>query len=170
MSDEPLVVLQLSLAEVSQLAALVAQFAELLDESRPSEDPALDRLAPDAYPDDADASAEFHRLTRGDLLSRRADDAGAVRRSLDESGAVRDPSELDDDTAAQTAIVTLDHAEATSWMRTLTAVRLVLASRLGIEHDEHATDDPRAVVYDWLGMLLEGVVAAVTPDDPLTAP
>ena len=55
-------------------------------------------------------------------------------------------------------------------MRTLTAIRLVIASRLGIEdEDDRDEDDPRFGVYDWLGYRLEGLhagVRAVIRDGP----
>ena len=47
--------------------------------------------------------------------------------------------------------------DARAWMRTLAAIRLVVASRLGIEtEDDHDEDDPRFGVYDWLGYRLDG--------------
>ena len=51
---------------------------------------------------------------------------------------------------------------ARAWLRTLAAIRLVLASRLGIEvAEDHDPDDPRFGIYDWLGYRLDGLVAAV---------
>ena len=53
-------------------------------------------------------------------------------------------------------------------MRTLAAVRLVVASRLGIETEDddaeaRADDDEdgRFGVYDWLGFRLDGIVQAL---------
>lgn len=165
----PAVVLQLSTIEIAQLTVLVEQFAELVDESSPA-DAALDRLAPDAYPDDAGASREFRRLTRGELLSRRASDATAVLSSLRGVADIPDPTQLSDEAARVVELLPLEGDDVTVWMRTLTALRLVLATRLGIRDDEQVVDDPRGFVYDWLGVLLDGIVRAVSPDDdPLTA-
>ena len=51
-------------------------------------------------------------------------------------------------------------------MRTLAAVRLVLAERLGIRQDgDDPGEDPRAFVYDWLGYLLESLVYATEPGE-----
>ena len=58
--------------------------------------------------------------------------------------------------------VTLDHDGAAAWLRTLTALRLVLASRLGIAHeDDHDEADPRFGIYDWLGYRLDSLVRAL---------
>jgi len=45
------------------------------------------------------------------------------------------------------------------------AIRLVLASRLGIvDADDHDEDDPRFGIYDWLGYRLHGLVTAIDGD------
>jgi hypothetical protein len=92
-----------------------------------------------------------------------------VLRSLHADDELPDVAALDDEAAAAVDIVPLDADDAAAWMRTLTAVRLVLATRLGIETDDQVVDDPRAFLYDWLGMLLDGIVRAVAPDDDVTA-
>ena len=52
-----------------------------------------------------------------------------------------------------------------AWLRTLAAIRLVLATRLGItEEDRHSPEDPRFGIYDWLGYRLDGLVSAVEGD------
>lgn len=168
------VVMELSVLEAAHLTDLVAQFADLLDEALPDEasdgaggaagatgDPALARLVPDAYPDDPAAAAEFRRLTEGDLLDRRRDDAATVRATLLHRGEILDPATLDPDAAAEESLtVELDDAATAAWLRTLTAVRLVLAGRLGITDDD-ALDDPRFGVYNWLGFRLEGLLEAI---------
>jgi hypothetical protein len=62
--------------------------------------------------------------------------------------------------------VTLDAASAQSWLRSLTDIRLALASRLGLE--DPATEPPHAgddryllAVYNWLGGLQWSLVRAV---------
>ena len=55
----------------------------------------------------------------------------------------------------------LDPEDLQAWLRTLAALRLVLASRLGITtEDDHDGDDPRFGIYDWLGFRLDGLVRA----------
>lgn len=58
--------------------------AELFAEgpTRPPQDPALARLFPDAYEEEADSS-DFRRYTENDLRTRKRGDALAVVRSLD---------------------------------------------------------------------------------------
>ena len=155
MSDR-MIMLTLTRIEANHLGDLVRQFTDLLNGTPAETDPALDRLAPDAYPDDPDASREFRSVTRGDLLHRRANDASIVRRALER---VDQPADPDDFSPVDIAIP----GEAIdAWLRTLTALRLVIANRLGIESDDdtHDPEDPRYGVYDWLGYRLDGLVRA----------
>jgi hypothetical protein len=163
MSANPgrIVVLELTRLEAAHLAGLVSQFAELVEESSTaSGDPAIARLVPDAYADDPAAARDFRQLTEDDLLSRRRADAALVL------GSLRDAAEIPDDPGSPVLLeeteVRLDHSGAQAWMRTLAAIRLVLASRLGIEGPEgHDDGDPRFGIYDWLGYRLHGLVTAV---------
>ncbi|MGC5171137.1 DUF2017 family protein [Microbacterium sp. DT81.1] len=157
-----MLILTITGIEAKHLADLVAQFAELVDES-PTEDldPAIARLVPDAYPGDAEASEDFRRATRSDLLGRRAEDAARVLGDL--GGTPDDDEEMPDDDTRLVDIA-LDEEGVRSWMRTLTAIRLVIASRLGIEdEDDRDEADPRFGVYDWLGYRLEGLLQASEP-------
>ncbi|WP_243074994.1 DUF2017 family protein [Microbacterium sp. SS28] len=156
-----LVVLEITRMEATHLAGLVMQFSDLLTETgdRSPSDPAVARLVPDAYPDDAEAAQEFRSLTQRDLLDRRSTDAAAVLASLHD--VVEPALDPHDEGATQIAVVELDADGLQSWLRTLAAVRLVLASRLGIvDEDDHDEDDPRFGIYDWLGYRLEGLVKA----------
>lgn len=163
MSENRTILLHLSTIEIAQLIALVEQFAVLVTETSAA-DEAVARLTPDAYPDDPEAGQEFGRLTRDDLLGRRADDAGSMLRALRADGDVPDISELDEASAATPHLIALDPDEAAAWMRTLAALRLVLANRIGIESEDDApVGDPRFVLYEWLGARLDGLVAALTP-------
>lgn len=130
-------------AEITHLTNLLEQFEELLA-ADPGADPALGRLAPDAYPDDSEASAEFRRLTRSDLFDRRRADASAMRASLD---------------GAADGVAVLGASDFQAWMKTLAALRLVIADRLGIADEEDLRgDDPRFDVYEWLGYRLDTLV------------
>lgn len=140
--------------EVTGLIDLVAQLRSFF-ESPSSSDPAHERLAPAAYPDDDDASREFRRLTEGDRAVRRLHDARIVTDTL----LVVQPAAGAPDDAD--VAVHLDPAQVGSWMRTLAAMRLVIASRLGIDaSDDHAHDDPAYGIYDWLAYRLETLIEA----------
>jgi len=171
MTPGRLVVLELSRMEATHLAGLVTQFAELLDETGEGlpDDPAVLRLVPDAYADDAEAAREFRGLTQRELLERRSADAGAVLATLAEAVDLSvDGNDPADSEAAlvETTLIRLGPDDLQAWLRTLAAVRLVLASRLGITHeDDHVDDDPRFGVYDWIGYRLDGLVRAADGDD-----
>ncbi|MTE23715.1 DUF2017 family protein [Microbacterium sp. ZXX196] len=150
-----LTILTLTRIEARHLADLIDQFATLVADGR-SEDPALGRLTPDAYPEDDAASREFRDVTRTDLLGRRAGDARVVAEDLERIG----DAGLDDALSPVDVSIAGDRLDA--WLRTLAALRLVLASRLGISDGDaaHDEDDPRYGLYEWLGYRLEGLVQA----------
>lgn len=153
------VIVEITRIEAAHLAGLVTQFDELLDDTA-SGDPAVARLVPAVYLDDVDAEREFRRLTEDDLLDRRRVDAGIVLGSLRAAAAI--PDDPADPALLESVALPLDAAQAQAWLRTLAAVRLVLAERLGIEgDDDHHEDDPRFGVYDWLGYRLHGLVTAL---------
>lgn len=159
------VVLELAKIEAAHLTGLVEQFLDLIHEpslpTTPS-DPAVARLVPDAYPDDPEAAEEFRSVTQGDLLNRRRTDAQAMLHSLLDDGRRLAIDELDDAAATTTVTVRLERDTAAAWLRTLTALRLILATRLGITHEQdHDPDDPRFGIYDWLGYRLEVILQAL---------
>jgi len=170
--------------EARLLAGLVGQVAELLAEGTPAteraaqdpleemldfdgpvqapDDPVLQRLLPDAYRDDEAAAADFRRYTERGLRDTKIANARAVIASLVDGGMA------DEESADHQVEVDLDAAQVQAWLRTLTDVRLALATRLGIEDDQHVwdedSDDPVAVmhdVYDWLGFVQETLVLAI---------
>ena len=116
--------------------------------SAPPLDPALARLLPDAYRDDAEAASEHRQLTERGLVDRKIINARAVLASL-ETGAVR-----------------LDPAGVQAWLRTLTDLRLTIAARLQIEDDgdEGIGDELTLEIYDWLGYLQGTLVDTIDPD------
>ena len=128
------------------------------DEPEVSEDPVLRRLFPNAYPHDAAASSDFRRFTERDLRGKKVDDATVVLRGL---AATEEGSRE----------LRVDPAEAEAWLRTLTGVRLAVATRLGITDAESAEDlgelpeeDPRSFmvsVYDWLGFAQETLISSL---------
>jgi hypothetical protein len=182
-----MIVTQLSAYEVELLASLIMQLIELLsdgepegfadqsdasdafeeivkglegepDDPGPLEDPVLKRLFPDAYPGDPGAAADFRRFTERNLKATKVAEARVVlnRLATTELGArdLKIPSE-----------------EVESWLRTLTNVRLAVATRLGIKDAAGADElaalpdaDPRSFmvsVYDWLGFAQETLIAAL---------
>ncbi|MBN9214544.1 MAG: hypothetical protein ABS62_06215 [Microbacterium sp. SCN 70-200] len=158
--------MEMSLLEAAHLTGLVEQFAELIagtvDEDG-LDDPAILRLVPDAYRDDAEAAAEFRGLTQGDLLDRRRDDAGLVLTTLQRDGVTLHPGDVAAADATSAFVVELDAPAASAWLRTLTSIRLVMATRIGISSDDEQgdPDDPRVGVYEWLGFRLEGLLQAL---------
>ena len=143
-----------------------AMMAEFSGATTIPEDPVLARLFPTAYPDDEESAADFRRFTEGGLRDGKASAAGAIIDALEDAGL---PPELTQD--GLVIDVELTHAEAETWMRAFTDIRLALATRLGVEAgDEHywhslPDDDPRAQahdIYEWVGYLQETVVEALT--------
>lgn len=165
--------------EVSLVTSLVEQLCELLGDggdavgddpfarwagemaapaSLDRDDPVIGRLFPDAYADDDVAAAEFHRFTADAQRRGRLAAAHLVLAGLAATNEGRRPVRVRAD-------------DADAWLRTVNAVRLSLAVRLGIEaeadHDalsQLPARDPRAYVlelYDWLGFVLESLLSAV---------
>jgi hypothetical protein len=159
-----LLALELTRLEAAHFAGLVSQFAELVDGAETATgDPAIERLAPDAY-EEPDAAREFREFTEADLLDRRRDDADMVLATL--AGASELPDDPDDPALLETVVVPLEPLAVGAWLRTLAAIRLVLATRLGItDTDDHSSGDPRFGIYDWLGYRLDGLVQAVDGTD-----
>ncbi|WP_062525279.1 DUF2017 family protein [Demequina rhizosphaerae] len=104
------------------LAEALAFLDALADSPAEPDDPALLRLLPNAAPEDREVAEEFRRLTQDDL---RASKLSRLRRIWDELSA--DGGEW---------VVPAEDVMATA--AALTDVRLVLASRLGLERDEDA--------------------------------
>lgn len=133
--------------EVAILQDLAAQVAELLESADPN-DPARSRLLPDAYLNDPESAAEFRRLTEAELAARKASAVRFVADSV--APAVR-----------------LDTAQTLDWLRALTDIRLVIASRLGIENDgdegDDSSDEQRFLrnAFDWLGYLQDSMLQVV---------
>ncbi len=118
------------------------------------DDPALARLLPDAFRDDAEAAAEFRRFTERDLRAAKAQHSTLVAADIEAGLDV-----LPDDHVA-------------SWLGFLNDTRLALGSRLEITEDSQdrlATlpdDDPRSGafhIYDWLTYLQDSLVQLLLP-------
>ena len=174
----PIIKLRLTEYEATLLESLLDQLSELLagdaepvvaddpferwqaefSETEPldRDDPVIERLFPQAYRDDPKASAEFRRFTEARKRQARVDQAELVMDALRASDGGRRP--------VQVRVVEVDQ-----WLKALTALRLSLAVRLGIETAEDADTldalgdtDPRGYtyrVYEWLGYLTEGLLS-----------
>ena len=102
----------------------------------PGEDEAVDRLFPEAYPDDEERQAEFRLLAHDQLLESHLGALAVLEETVDADR--------------------LDEEQLLAWMRALNHVRLVLGVRLGVteERDEwpRSPRDPRAsgfAIYDY---------------------
>ena len=144
-------------------------FEQMMDFTGPTtepDDPVLARLFPTAYPDDEEAAGEFRRFTEGTLRDSKAQAASLIIDTLEEAGL---PPELTED--GLHIDVELDPAQAVSWLKSFTDVRLALATRLGVEEGDDdfwlalPDDDPRTHVhdiYDWVGYLQETLVESLS--------
>ncbi len=141
--------------EAALLTQLAGQVAEVLTEGADGDSPhpAVRRLLPDAYRDDREAASEFRRFTSDELSGLKVRNAQRVIADVAEALVADGETE-----------VILDEAAVQAWVRSLTDIRLVLASRLGIERDGDAGDDEAfmlADVYDWLGWVQDSLVTAM---------
>ena len=142
--------LRLPAAERALLVNLVDQLRELL--SLTTDDPAVRRLFPTAYHEDAERDREYQQLVRDELLERR----------LAALATVEETTFLDEVTEDQ----------LTGWLTALNDLRLVLGTRLDVSEDDDGEleeNDPNApalAVYDYLGFLLSEVVEALAEGLP----
>lgn len=140
--------------EAALLTQLAGQVADVLStDSDDSGNPAARRLLPDAYRDDPHAASEFRRFTAGELGERKVRNAQLLIADVAEALVAEGPTE-----------VLLDEEATQAWVRCLTDIRLVVASRLGIERDGDAGDDAAFMlsdVYDWLGWVQDSLVSAM---------
>ncbi|CAN5661393.1 DUF2017 domain-containing protein [soil metagenome] len=137
-------------ADIDPLAAAVG----IGGSTEPPADPAIARLLPDAYPDDAEAAADFRRYTELGLRERKRAAIRTALAGLATPGARR----------------TLGTEEAHAWLAALNDLRLVIGTRLDLRDDADRIeiapeeDDPRRTlydVYDWLTLLQETLVRAL---------
>ncbi|MGH3387213.1 MAG: DUF2017 domain-containing protein, partial [Nocardioidaceae bacterium] len=136
------------------------------------EDPVLARLLPDAYREDVEAAGEFRRFTERGLRDQKASNGLVVLETLRAAGLPDEVADAESESVpGDTVEVDLSHDAVQAWLRSLTDVRLALATRLGVEDDDEDEwaaldeDDPRSYlhdVYDWLGYVQESLVRAAS--------
>ena len=133
------------------IADLAGQFRSLLSEG---DDPALQRLYPNAYPDHPEHNVEYGQLVHDDLLRGRLEAIEVV------------------EATAQEPSLSLDQLNA--WITVVSGLRLVVGTRLDVseqdEFDPEAEDAPMQSLLWWLAMLLDEAVTAASHylPDPLT--
>jgi len=146
--------------EVNVLRKVAAEVVSLLTDGFDHDDPVVSRLFPDVYPDLPEGSADYRRLTEGELKTSKIDQAGAILAALPASGGGE---------------VKLDAESAEAWLRALNDVRLALGVRLDIrdetslesELDDAVLRDPTSSrvfqlsVYAYLGYLQESLLEAL---------
>jgi hypothetical protein len=122
--------------------AVLAALPDLLAGS----DDADGRLSYRVHPGDAEAEARYRDLVGDSLDDLRREDRSTLTRSCGEG--------------------TIGLEEAEAWMRVIGEARLVLAVRLGIEHDgwEEEADpaqSPEMALLGYLGYLQDGLVGVL---------
>jgi Domain of unknown function (DUF2017) len=147
--------------EVKVLRQVATEVVALLTEGFDRDDPVVERMFPDVYPDDQAATVDLRRYTDGDLKTAKIDQAGAILAALPSSGG---------------GDVTLDEESAEAWLRALTDVRLAIGTRLEVRDDTDLQDElDEAVLHDptsarvgqlslfaYVGFLLESLLDAMT--------
>lgn len=143
---------------------LLASFAQqLLIVLSDEDDPARDRLLPNAYPDDPEAAAEFRRFTAEDLTARKVENARAVLEAINNTYEADAEADAQVTEADIVHAILLDEQTVQQWLRTLADLRLTIANRLGItsDDDEGRVDpdaQPLQQSYHWLGAIQESLV------------
>ena len=139
-------------AEAELLSRIAGQLAELLAGAEDQVgDPALERLLPDGYRDNAADAEEFRRFTQSELV----DDKVAGAESIVAALAERTPT--------GEARLLLSTPEAIRWLRSINDIRLTLAARLGIVDESYrpSPDDDTFAIYAWLGQVQYALLRAV---------
>jgi len=145
--------------EAEVLYEVTTELVSLLSDGFDRDDPVVERLFPDVYPDDPAESAEFRRFTDDDLKAAKLEQAAALLSALPRGGGS----------------VRLDDEQAEAWLRTLTDIRLALGLRLDIrddtdlqtEIDEAVLVDPASArvehlsVYAFMSLLQESLVESL---------
>ena len=139
------VVIVLDMSEIRLLTDLLDSMLELLDNGG-RDDPAVERLFPDAYGSGAEAGA-WHDLVGDELQRNKVSSLRIVKDTL-KRGRIK-----------------LDEEEMQVWLSALNDMRLAIGARLEVTEEmmgaELAPDDPHAptlAVLHWLGWLQESML------------
>jgi hypothetical protein len=130
------------------LLDLIDSMLELLD-SGGRDDPAMERLFPDAYDSEPEARA-WHDLVGDELQRQKTSSLTSVKDAL------------------KRGKIELNEEQMQMWLSALNDVRLAIGARLEVTEEmmgaELALDDPRAptlAVVHWLGWLQESMLQAM---------
>lgn len=141
--------LRITQEERDVLRTLPAQLLELLSEGDPDSDPAMKRLFPLAFLDDAEAAAEFDGAVRNDLMAHRL-------RAIATMGRTLDAPRLSED-------------ELEAWLAAINDLRLVLGVRLMVTEETGPQDfegdqasQRSFALYAYLSRLEEELVSALS--------
>lgn len=129
--------------EVTVLRGLVGDVRKLLEPDAPA-NAMTRRLFPDPSFDPV-AAEELRGLIEDDLREAKRAAAAALLESLPDDGKV----DLDPETAEQ-------------WLTALNDVRLALGTALAVTEDSYGDEDAELDVYQWLSILQETLVEAVS--------
>ena len=151
------ILLRLDAGERLLIGRLLADLRARLDAPEgTTNEGALARLFPPAFPDDPEAEASYASLVREDLLDGRRERIRTVEATFDAES--------------------LDDEQALAWMGVLNDLRLVMGTSLGVTADdddaapeEGGPDAFRHAVYAFLGWLVGWLVEALEatlPDVP----
>ena len=139
--------LRLPTEERQLLRDLPAQLRELLEDE--PEDPALRRLFPPAYTQEAEHEAEYRHLMGDDLKESHLSALAVMEETVDAEVLTED--------------------QAAGWLAAINDLRLVLGTRLDVSEEmvgeDYDPSDPRApmlAVYGYLSWLEEQVVDALS--------
>ncbi|PJJ61456.1 DUF2017 family protein [Compostimonas suwonensis] len=152
------------------LTLLATDIADLLDDPARSErGPVLERLLPDAYPDDDSASAEFRRLTAEGLATRKRLNAHTIISTIQVASIDRDGGGpvLSPDNPAPVR-VELDEETTQAWLKSLNDIRLTIGVRLGLDdghdaHDDSGIDEETLMrdIYRWVSDVQDSLLEAL---------
>jgi hypothetical protein len=134
-------------AEAALLAGLLDDLADVVVEPDP-DDPVIQRLYPDGYSDDDEASREYRELVQADLQAERIGRLQACRAEL----------------PAGNGRMALDEEAVDRWLRVLNDLRLGLGTRLGVTEEEDLDESRPAVqIYAWLTAVQDMLVTHALP-------
>lgn len=135
------------LALPSGVRMMLRDLIEEIEELLRSDNDAVRRVFPTAYPDDPEREAGFQALVRGELIDRHVAAAAVVAATVDETS--------------------LSEEQLGRWMTTLNALRLVFGTALDVQDDEPPTFDPDSdaapaqLAYQVLSELVDEIVQAL---------
>lgn len=134
-------------AEAALLEGLLGDLADVLATPDPA-DPVIQRLYPDGYTDDDEASREYRELVQRDLQAERMGRLQACRAELPPGGGR----------------MALDDEALDRWLRVLNDLRLGLGTRLGVTEEAELDERlPAAQIYSWLTAVQDLLVMHALP-------